>query len=78
MSNADRQREQNGACLGCERTALHVRLDAAHSDKFDGKVSEELWQRIQADWERDERRIEAAAIVWFAKKEDPLRTNNVS
>ncbi len=32
-------------------------MDAAYSDKLDHKISEEFWQRKQADWETEERRI---------------------
>jgi hypothetical protein len=32
-------------------------MDAAYSDKLDGKISEEFSQRKQADWEREELRI---------------------
>ena len=48
---------QEGARLGRELNALRVRMDSAYIDKLDGKISEEFWQRKQADWEREELRI---------------------
>jgi hypothetical protein len=39
--------------------ALHSRLDAACTDKLDGKISEEFWKRKQADWETEEFRIKS-------------------
>ncbi len=40
-----------------ELAALHNRMDAAYTDKLDGKISPEFWQRKQTDWEREELRI---------------------
>ena len=48
---------REGARLGRELKELHVRMDAAYSDKLDHKISEEFWKRKQADWEAEERRI---------------------
>ena len=40
-----------------ELSALRARMDAAYCDKLDGKISEDFWQRKQADWEAEESRI---------------------
>jgi len=42
-----------------ELAALHVRMDAAYTDKLDGKITEEFWQRKQADWQTEELRIKS-------------------
>ncbi len=40
--------------------AVRRRMDQAYTDKFDGKISEELWQRKMIEWQADEQRIETA------------------
>jgi len=42
-----------------ELAALRARMDAAYNDKLDGKISEEFWQRKQADWQAEEFRVES-------------------
>jgi site-specific DNA recombinase len=42
-----------------ELTALFARMDAAYSDKLDGKITEGFWQRKQADWQTEEYRIKS-------------------
>jgi site-specific DNA recombinase len=34
-------------------------MDAAYTDKLDGKISEEFWQRKQGDWQSEEFRIKS-------------------
>ena len=34
-------------------------MDAAYTDKLDGKISSEFWRRKQTDWEMEELRIKA-------------------
>src|ERR1039457_5366372 len=34
-------------------------MDAAYTDKYDGKISEEFWQRKQAEWQAEECRIKS-------------------
>ena len=41
-------------------SALRRRIDQAYSDKLDGKISEEFWQRKMAEWMAEERQIQAA------------------
>ncbi len=50
---------QARARLERELAALHVRMDAAYTDKLDGKITEEFWQRRQADWQTEELRIKS-------------------
>ena len=50
---------QERARLTRELTALRTRMDAAYTDKLDGKISEEFWQRKQAEWSAEELRISA-------------------
>ena len=35
-------------------------MDQAYSDKLDGKIPEEFWQRKMTDWQAEEQRIEMA------------------
>jgi site-specific DNA recombinase len=51
--------EQARVQLDRELVALHARMDAAYSDKLDGKITEEFWQRKQADWQAEEFRIKS-------------------
>jgi site-specific DNA recombinase len=48
---------QERARLSRELSTLRARMDAAYSDKLDGKISEEFWQRKQAEWQSEELRI---------------------
>ena len=50
---------QARARLERELAALHVRMDAAYTDKLDGKITEEFWQRKQTDWQTEELRIKS-------------------
>ena len=50
---------QDRTRLERELATLHARMDAAYSDKLDGKISEEFWQRKQADWQTEEFRIKS-------------------
>lgn len=50
---------QEPARLERELAALYTRMDAAYSDKLDGKIPETFWQRKQADWQADEFRIKS-------------------
>ena len=53
------QTAQERARLDRELAALHSRMDAAYTDKYDGKISEEFWQRKQAEWQAEECRIKS-------------------
>ncbi|MDT8069555.1 MAG: hypothetical protein ROO76_15430 [Terriglobia bacterium] len=35
-------------------------MDQAYSDRLDGKIPEEFWQRKMSDWQAEEQRIEMA------------------
>ena len=39
--------------------AVRRRMDAAYTDKLDAKITEEFWQRKQAEWQTEELRIES-------------------
>jgi site-specific DNA recombinase len=45
-----------------ELTALQTRMDAAYTDKLDGKISTDYWQRKHADWELEELRIKSLIL----------------
>jgi hypothetical protein len=46
-------------CLERDLATSRSRMDAAYTDKLDGKIAEGFWQRKQADWQTDELRIES-------------------
>ena len=48
---------QERARLERELATLHSRMDTAYIDKLDGKISEDFWQRKQADWLSEELRL---------------------
>ena len=48
---------REGARLTRELDTLHRRMDAAYMDKLNGTITEDFWQRIQADFQKDELRI---------------------
>jgi len=43
------QAAQERSRLARQLAALHGHMDAAYTDKLDGKISEDFWQRKQAD-----------------------------
>ena len=45
------------ARLERELNALHRRMDAAYEDKLNGTISDDFWQRKQADWESEDARL---------------------
>ena len=53
------QAARERARLARELDALHRRMDAAYTDKLDGKITEDFWQRKQEDWQAEELRIKA-------------------
>ena len=78
------QREQVGredaqardrARLTHDLEALHRRMDAAYTDKLDGKIAEQFWQRKQQEWEMEEARIQGRiAGLKETSSEDQLLT----
>src|ERR1019366_9395653 len=51
------QGAQERARMERDLAALDSRMDAACTDKLDGKIPESFWQRKQADWQAEEFRI---------------------
>jgi hypothetical protein len=51
------QRRGEGVRLAGALNTLHHRRDTAYRDKLNGKITEEFWQRIQADFQKDKLRI---------------------
>ena len=47
--------------------AIRRRMDQAYSDKLDGKIPEDFWQRKMSDWQAEEQRIEMA-IAGFTEQ----------
>jgi site-specific DNA recombinase len=60
------QRQASGK-VGAERTRLESRLtgirhrmDAAYTDKLDGKIAEDFWERKMGDWRTEEQEVKIA------------------
>jgi site-specific DNA recombinase len=52
---------------------LYRHVDAAYTDKLDGKIPEEFWQRKQAEWQQEEATIKGQiSNLGEAKGADPL------
>ncbi len=51
---------QQRARLEQQLAATRRRMDQAYSDKLDGKIPEEFWQRKLSEWQAEEQRIEMA------------------
>jgi len=58
-AQARAQAAQERAGLDRELQAVLARMDAACADKLDGKISDEIWKRKQADWETEGSRIKS-------------------
>jgi hypothetical protein len=46
--------------LEARLTGIRNRMDGAYTDKLDGKISEEFWERKMADWRMEEQQIKMA------------------
>jgi hypothetical protein len=53
------QAAQERARLQHALEALHGHMDAANTDKLDGKIPEGFWQRRQTDWQTEELALES-------------------
>jgi hypothetical protein len=60
--SADRTR------LDARLTGIRNRMDAAYTDKLDGKISEEFWERKMHDWQMEEQQVNAQRIFELANK----------
>jgi hypothetical protein len=58
-ANLHQKLSNDRARLTRELESLHRRMDAAYSDKLDGKITEDFWNRKQADWLSEEARIKS-------------------
>jgi site-specific DNA recombinase len=54
-SQAEKKAQQDK--LQQRLTAVRNRLDQAYTDKLDGKISEDFWQRKTAEWQLEEQQI---------------------
>jgi site-specific DNA recombinase len=52
------ERRQARSSADQRLTALRGRMDMAYLDKLDGKITPELWSRLQRDWQQEEVRLE--------------------
>jgi chorismate mutase len=62
----DEQRRAQGKVSG-EQTFLEARLatirtriDKSYSDKLDGKIAEDFWQRLMTEWQMEEQQVQMA------------------
>ena len=55
----ERQQVERDRLDGRLRT-IHTRMDAAYTDKLDGKIDEDFWQRKMSDWKVEEQGIRRA------------------
>jgi site-specific DNA recombinase len=49
------------------------RIDQAYTDKLDGKISEDFWQRKMIEWQAEEQRVDRALMELEACSDDRLR-----
>ena len=56
---ARNQAARERARLERELLTLQAHMDAAYTDKLDGKIPEEFWQRKQGDWQAEEFRTKS-------------------
>jgi len=62
-SDGERNRhevEEQRSRLQQRLSAIRRRIDGAYTDKLDGKISEELWQRKSQEWNAEEQQIQMA------------------
>ena len=46
--------------LDSRLTAIRHRMDAAYSDKLDGKIPEDFWERKMSEWRMEEQQVQMA------------------
>jgi site-specific DNA recombinase len=66
--NAHEHVTRERARLTRARDDVRRRMDSAYTDKLDGKISEEFWQRKQSEWQAEEARI--SALIRSIKEPD--------
>ena len=66
---------QQSGRLQQQLEAIRRRMDQAYSDKLDGKIPEEFWQRKMSDWQAEEQRIEMT-IAGFTEQSGTDRLLN--
>jgi hypothetical protein len=57
-----------GTRMEARLTGIRNRMDAAYSDKLDGKIPEDFWERKMSDWRIGEQQVKMA-IQGFANAE---------
>jgi DNA invertase Pin-like site-specific DNA recombinase len=55
--NTQAEKKSQQETLQKRLTAVRSRIDHAYTDKLDGKISEEFWQRKTAEWQLEEQQI---------------------
>jgi site-specific DNA recombinase len=57
QQNSQAEKKTQQEKLQQRLTAVRSRIDRAYTDKLDGKISEEFWQRKTAEWQLEEQQI---------------------
>jgi site-specific DNA recombinase len=57
QKNSHAEKKDRQETLERRLTAVRSRIDQAYTDKLDGKISEEFWQRKTAEWQMEEQQI---------------------
>ena len=70
-SRADRLRSER-ARLQQRLAAIRTRMDQAYTDKLDGKITAEFWERKNAEWLREEQQVQFA-LAGLKQADEPAR-----
>jgi DNA invertase Pin-like site-specific DNA recombinase len=73
LDRSDDQRKTNLAALQQRLAAMRTRIDQIYEDKFDGKISEEFWDRKNADYRDQARSLQ----VQISRLSEPIKHQNV-
>jgi site-specific DNA recombinase len=68
LNRTERERKANWTALQQRLAATRTRMDQIYEDKLDGKISEELWDRKQAEY----REQEFALQVQIVRSSEPV------
>jgi hypothetical protein len=60
LQHAVGKADAEGSRLEARLTGIRNRMDRAYTDKLDGKIPEDFWERKMADWRMEEQQIKIA------------------
>ncbi len=73
LDRSERERRASLAALQQRLAAIRTRMDQVYEDKLDGKLSEEFWNRKQAEYRDQERGLQ----VQISRLGEPVTQENV-